>query len=973
LKNLNQPEFIFESEGDKKIRRLRLAQDLFDWISSQPEARVSFAAFAEKIGNQSDLDSVIAQSHFGLDDVSEPRWVSNKPHRPASKSEANRQDEERKAARKLMLAGIDKVLLDRNARLLTLEEFNALSGANEDDLKTFLIFHEFYKSTDKDGITWLRRGDHPMSPAKRKLEQKEARRKATRELQEKQKQENQKRISVIREICSWLDAQPLHKVLYEDFQHKISSYPHQDAILAHDTFIRIDYEGKKWIQVRSFYNEFFHTQVEDNKHHQAEDAWDACVLLCGDVSRSDGNKAKGSRLYVIARTFTEESAARQLAVPAYAIHEAAESGDLTSFIDPDGKRRIPAGVVKNILGSSKAMEQISGYILIKPRQIALAAGLSYATVQSRLQRAELSLTEPLWRDVKGKWGLPAEYSAYRAMLDVRYPEWQKRQEERENDEQAMAKGHYARLSPRRRQEVNQLRQQLVAIFPTWDHLNRSEQHITIHLGPTNSGKTFNGLNGLIVAGSGWYLAPLRLLAHEVYDTLNRKGVLCNLLTGEEVIDVPGAKITAATIEMFNPKESGRCVIIDEAHMLADTQRGWAWTRSIMENEAQEIHIIGSPISENLIKRMAEELGFDVTVENYERLTPLNIAGRTWTLEKLPERTILVAFSRRVVLGLKSELEKKYHRTVSVVYGNLPPEARLRQAERFTLGETEICIATDAIGMGLNLPADNVVFFETSKFDGKEVRTLNPNELKQIAGRAGRFGLSEQGWVGALTKNDLKAVREALESDHIDIEYAYVAPTPESIALLPGALMDKLRTWVDLRGIPERWKTILKPVDLTQQIDLASRLTIKDVQKLGEADALTLINAPCAKNTESYWMACAKAIIIGDEMPLPDFDLPKQIHNAGALESFELAIRCADIYLWLGQRREFLKFAPDTKAVRAARYRWIDAVDQALVQKIDTTRRCSQCGRELTVNHPYNLCNGCFRDRRRYNGSFDGDG
>ena len=125
----------------------------------------------------------------------------------------------------------------------------------------------------------------------------------------------------------------------------------------------------------------------------------------------------------------------------------------------------------------------------------------------------------------------------------------------------------------------------------------------------------------------------------------------------------------------------------------------------------------------------------------------------------------MAFSRRTVLGLKADLEKKFNRSVAVVYGNLPPEVRLRQAERFASGEAEICVATDAIGMGLNLPADNVCFYEVEKFDGKNMRVLNPNEIKQIAGRAGRFGLSEQGMVGALSKANLNIIRQSIEAQN----------------------------------------------------------------------------------------------------------------------------------------------------------------------------------------------------------------
>ncbi len=509
---------------------------------------------------------------------------------------------------------------------------------------------------------------------------------------------------------------------------------------------------------------------------------------------------------------------------------------------------------------------------------------------------------------------------------------------------------------------------MIEVFPTWDR-DRAAQHITLHMGPTNSGKTFSGLNNLAAAGSGWYLSPLRLLAHEVFETLNKRGVPCSLLTGEESIEVPGAQIIAATIEMFNPRRSGECIIIDEAHMLADDQRGWAWTRAVMEAAAPEIHIVGSPVSETLIYRLAEELGFSVTTERYERLTPLHVAEHPWTLEDLPGRTILVAFSRRTVLGLKADLEKKLNRSVAVIYGNLPPEVRLRQADRFASGEAEICVATDAIGMGLNLPADNVCFYEVEKYDGKNMRVLNPNEIKQIAGRAGRFGLSEQGMVGALSKANLTIIRQSIEAQNTDIGFAYVAPTPESLALLPGTLDEKLRQWMTLKAIPERWRRLLKPVDLSEQITLAEMLTPANVKRLGEETALHLISAPCANNTEPYWLACAKAIITHQDMPVPDDDLPRKIIDTESLESYELLIRCADIYLWLGQRREFSAYAPDEDQVRAERRRLSEIVDDALAARIDTTRRCRTCGRPLPLQSRYNICNRCFRERRFKNAAW----
>ena len=213
----------------------------------------------------------------------------------------------------------------------------------------------------------------------------------------------------------------------------------------------------------------------------------------------------------------------------------------------------------------------------------------------------------------------------------------------------------------------------------------------MHVGEPNSGKTHDALQALKEAGSGWYLAPLRLLAYEIYDRLNDEGVPCNLLTGEEYIPVEGARITAATIEMFNATDSGACVIIDEAQMLADADRGWAWTRAFMESAAPEMHIIGPPTARQLIEVLAAAAEIPCELVEHQRLAPIAVAESHFTLESMPPSTILVAFSRRAVLDLKMKLER-LGRAVSVVYGSLPPEVRRRQADRFAEGETEICVA-----------------------------------------------------------------------------------------------------------------------------------------------------------------------------------------------------------------------------------------------------------------------------------------
>jgi hypothetical protein len=218
-------------------------------------------------------------------------------------------------------------------------------------------------------------------------------------------------------------------------------------------------------------------------------------------------------------------------------------------------------------------------------------------------------------------------------------------------------------------------------------------------------------------------------------------------------------------------------------------------------------------------------------------------------------------------------------------------------------------------------------------------------------------------VGALSRPTLGVIRTALQSANTSIGFAYVAPTPESLALLPGTLDQKLRQWVELNGIPERWRQLLKPVDLSEQITLASMLSPASVKKLGEEAALQLISAPCANNTEPYWLTCAKSIIAGMDMPVPDADLPRQIQNSESLEAYELYIRCADIYLWLAQRWEFREYAPEEDLVRSERRRYSAMLDDALAARIDTTRRCRSCGRPLPLERRFNLCERCFRGRR----------
>ena len=692
---------------------------------------------------------------------------------------------------------------------------------------------------------------------------------------------------------------------------------------------------------------------------EAEDsakAWEALLPQAGDVLRSDAQDGPTPKDQVLARTYTLRTAAKRLGAHVETLEHAIEAGHVASFVDPGGQTRFPAAIVETALSDPEMEALFTGFEPLSIRAIALVSGLRYSNIYNRLAVEGINRAAPTWGEVRGKWGLPDTLREFREIL-------REKRAERRIARRAARFEKQERFEQQRRHERERrasLRARLVAAFPDWKHEGRIEQQLFLHLGPPNSGKTHDALNALVDAGSGWYLGPLRLLAFEVFDRLNERGVACSLLTGEEYIPVPGARITAATVEMFNPLKSGQCVVIDEAQMLADPDRGWAWTRAFMEAQAPEIHLIGPPTARQLIEKLASAAAMPLKVIEHERLAPIQVARQPWPLTQLPPRTILVAFSRRTVLDLKYELERMKRR-VSVIYGNLPPEVRRRQSDRFAAGETDICVATDAVGMGLNLPADYVCFYEVEKFDGQEVRLLTPAEVQQIGGRAGRYGISTAGEVGAGNKRDLAQIDRLFHSEPAPLTHARIAPTVDDLAMLPGSLADKLEQWASLESIPDALRSALKTADLSEQVELARMLTNQEVDQLGLGRAMKLVSAPTRENIRFYWRACASAILAESAMPLPPSP-PERIRDDLHLEETELSITCADVYLWLSQRQEFQGLGPDAEEVREARAEWSANIDAALLRRLEAAKRCARCGRRLPTRYRYSVCNDCYYGR-----------
>ena len=229
----------------------------------------------------------------------------------------------------------------------------------------------------------------------------------------------------------------------------------------------------------------------------------------------------------------------------------------------------------------------------------------------------------------------------------------------------------------------------------------------LHVGPTNSGKTYHALKRLEEAQDGIYAGPLRLLAHEIFERLNAKGIPCNLITGDDkrIVSVTAA-VAASTVEMVDLSRQMEVAILDEIQMIGDEERGWAWTQALLGVRAKEIHLCGEERTVDLIKKLAASVGDVVKVRQYNRLGPLEMMESSFggDLEKIEKGDCVVTFSRRNIFAMKREIETKRGIRCAVIYGGLPPETRTLQARLFNDPDSgyDVLVASDAVGMGLNL-------------------------------------------------------------------------------------------------------------------------------------------------------------------------------------------------------------------------------------------------------------------------------
>ena len=273
---------------------------------------------------------------------------------------------------------------------------------------------------------------------------------------------------------------------------------------------------------------------------------------------------------------------------------------------------------------------------------------------------------------------------------------------------------------------------------TTNHFLNSENYLNnliALLGPTNTGKTYYAIERMLQYNSGIIGFPLRLLAREVYDKLvNKKGLLnVALITGEERIVPKTAKYFICTVEAMPRNLNVDFVAIDEIQLCTHNDRGHIFTDKILNYKGeQETMFLGSDSIEILLKYIYP----NILIKRMQRFSTLKYTGKT-KLTRIPRRSAIVSFSINDVYEI-AELVKRKHGGTAVVLGALSPKTRNAQVELYESGEVDYLVATDAIGMGLNMDIDNIFFAKANKFDGRSTRPLTISELAQIAGRAGRY-------------------------------------------------------------------------------------------------------------------------------------------------------------------------------------------------------------------------------------------
>ena len=448
----------------------------------------------------------------------------------------------------------------------------------------------------------------------------------------------------------------------------------------------------------------------------------------------------------------------------------------------------------------------------------------------------------------------------------------------------------------------------LAEYPrSFEVASRMQRKFIALLGPTNSGKTHRAMEALAKAGSGVYLAPLRLLALENYERLQAarphgEPIKVSLVTGEERRLEEGATHVASTVEMLDTKTPVEVAVIDEIQMLADRDRGAAWTTAVVGAPANVVYLVGAPEARRAIEALAERLEVPLEVHVLKRMGPLSMEpSSVRKLSNLRRGDAVICFSRREVLMWRDMITEK-GLSVATVYGNLSPEVRRAQAERFREGQADIVVGTDALAMGLNMPIARIVMTTTVKYNGVEEEEIPAALAKQIAGRAGRYGVHEEGFVAGYD-DDTHQVMRALMKEKIAPVAATgfaVAPSLEQlhrIAAVTGetSLVKLLKRFVHNIDVPDGFFYPRITEEQNERAEWLDTLPLSVAEKFMLSLVPISTKVPVLQSAWEHWsLSLAKKKVCKLTPPTQELYYMN-------LQEVEDTCRMYSAYAWLGYR------------------------------------------------------------------------
>lgn len=415
-----------------------------------------------------------------------------------------------------------------------------------------------------------------------------------------------------------------------------------------------------------------------------------------------------------------------------------------------------------------------------------------------------------------------------------------------------------------------------------------KRKIIAYLGETNSGKTFHAMSEIANSFSSAYLAPLRLLALETYEYLNKQGITTDLITGEEKIFFDDAVCQSSTVECFNFEKEYETVVIDEVQMIDDEDRGSFFVQALIGANADKVVLTAPTEYKDRLQFIANYLGEEIEVHEFKRKTMIHPIGKPVDLNKVKKGTAIVVFSRKDIFKVREELPK--HIKSSVIYGALGYEVRKMQAEQFINGETDVLITTDAIGMGLNLPIETVVFTTHTKYNGKGVEPVSHMLTKQICGRAGRYGKYDTGYYGGVDHDIIEHINDAMKRKlkiKSDKELQ-VQPTDEYVEVLLGKY--KLSTILQTWSTKEFKGSLFETKNLDDKVTIAKYLEKKYPEQVNSF--YKLVNCPIDFNKDyEIFTGIVKQLIVDECIKVPQISTQTSIMN---LESYNKEL---NILLW----------------------------------------------------------------------------